>query len=181
MSDSLREQLLKAGLATEKQYRQASRQAGRQQQPAKSDKRNATADAALAAKQAAARAAKAQRDRELSRQRDADAQAKARWAEIRQLIEQNRVPKPDGYDYFNFVDRGKVRRIPVDAELRERITGKDLCIVRCEGRYDLVPAAIAERIRERNERAVIDLDTTPAATDPDDPYKDYVVPDGLIW
>ncbi len=181
MSDSLREQLLKAGLATEKQYRQASRQTGRQQQPSKGEKRKATADAALAKKHAAARAAKAERDRELSRQREADAQAKARWAEIRQMIEQHRVPKPDGYDYFNFVDRGKVRRVPVNAQIRERITSKELCIVRCEGRYDLVPAAVAERIRERIERAVVNLDSPAGPTDPDDPYKDYVIPDDLIW
>jgi len=183
MSDSLRDQLLKLGVATEKQARQADKQVRQQrrhhQQPKSARK---SVDQALAAKQAEARAAKAARDRELNRQRELDAQAKARWAEIRQLIDEHRVAKPDGYDYFNFQDRGKIRRIPVDSALRERITRCELAIVRCEGRYDLVPAPIADKIRERNERAVVNLaDDAAAAPDDQDPYKDYVVPDDLMW
>jgi len=184
MSESLRDQLLKLGVATEKQARQAGKEARqerrRKQQPSKQAR--APIDQQLAAKQAEARAAKAARDRELNRQRELDALAKARWAEIGQLINEHRVAKPDGFEYFNFQDRGKIRRIPVDGTLRERITRRELSIVRCEGRYDLVPAAIAERIRERNERAVVNLeDDAPSASDANDPYKDYVIPDDLIW
>ena len=183
MTDSLRDQLLKLGVATEKQAKQADRQA-RQERRQKQQPKTArkSADQQLAAKQAEARAAKAARDRELNRQRELDAQAKARWAEIRQLIDEHRIPKADGYDYFNFQDRGKVRRIAVDQALRERLTRGELAVVRCEGRYDLVPTAIADRIRERNERAVVNLaGDADAAPDEQDPYRDYVVPDDLMW
>jgi uncharacterized protein YaiL (DUF2058 family) len=56
-----------------------------------------------------------------------------------------------------------------------------LAIVRNEGRYAFVPDAIASEIRARVERAVIHLNAPPAAPDANDPYKDHVVPDDLIW
>jgi len=174
MSMSLREQLLAAGLGTKKQAKQAEhqqRQQARNQQAAQEREQRA----------AAAAAAKAERDRELNRQQQERAEKKARWAQIRQLIEEHRVPRPESDDYFNFIDRQKVRRLAVDAALRERLIRGELMIVRCEGKYDIVPAEIAARIREREERAVVSLEQPQAATAADDPYKDYVVPDDLTW
>jgi uncharacterized protein YaiL (DUF2058 family) len=56
-------------------------------------------------------------------------------------------------------------------------------IVRWEGHYDLVPLDAVERIRERDAAAIV-ANPTAAATamqDADDPYRNYVVPDDLIW
>lgn len=176
MNLSLREQLLAAGLGTKKQAKEAERQRHR-------DKKNEAARRAEHEQRLAAeRAAKAARDRELNRKRQEDLERKQRWAQVKQLIEQHRLPKPESDEYFNFIDRGKVRRVPVDGALRQQIIRGEVKIVRCEGRYDLVLAEIAERIREREPRAVVSLqaqdDTKPSE---DDPYKDYVVPDDLIW
>jgi uncharacterized protein len=179
MSESLRDQLLKLGLTTAKEARQARQQVAREQRGRPKTARTSANRPATAS--GPANPAKVERDRALNRQREADAQAKARWAEVRQLIEGHRVPKADGHDYFNFVDRGKVRRIAVDADLRARILGGDLAIVRCEGRYDLVPEATAERIREREPRAVVSLAAGTDSPQDEDPYKDYVVPDDLQW
>ena len=71
------------------------------------------------------------------------------------------MPRVESDDYYNFVDGAKIRRIAVDADQRRRILNGDLIIVRCEGRYNLVPADAAARIRERDERAVL---PPPAAT-----------------
>jgi len=55
-------------------------------------------------------------------------------------------------------------------------------IVRCEGKHDVVPRDIGERIRGYDTRAVISLqDSAGSAPAEDDPYKDYVVPDDLKW
>ncbi|PZN34834.1 MAG: DUF2058 domain-containing protein [Proteobacteria bacterium] len=175
MSMSLREQLLAAGLGTKKQAKQAEHQERRQaRNKAREEERRRAAREA--------QAAKAARDQELNRRRQEAAERKALYAQIKQLVEQNRVARPTGDDYipFNFIDRGKVRRIAVDAPLRERISRGELVIVRCEGRYDLVPAEIAERIAERDARAVVRLKEE-EQPDENDPYKDYVVPDDLIW
>ncbi len=171
MSLSLREQLLQAGLVTEKQARQAERAP----QPAP------TPDAVKAAQQA--QSAKLLRDQELNRKQQEKAERKARAAQLRQLVEQLRVPRPESDDYFNFVDDGKVRRIAVTPDLRGRIVAGSLMIVRWEGHYDLVPLDAVERIRERDAAAIV-ANPTAAATamqDADDPYRNYVVPDDLIW
>lgn len=179
MSDSLRDQLLKAGLVTEKQVKQAERPP-----PRKDKARKGTPPPLSEAAQqaAAARAAKLARDQALNRERELNAAARARQAEIKQLIEQGRVTRPESDDYYNFVDRGKVRRLAVDAELRARIIDGSIRIARSEGKYYLVTGEVAGRIAERDPRAVITPGAeSPAAADPDDPYKDYVVPDDLTW
>jgi uncharacterized protein YaiL (DUF2058 family) len=174
MSMSLREQLLAAGFGKKQAAEQAERKA-------KEQKRIAQAQAAKAAQ--AAQAAKAQaRAQEVIQRRKEEAERRERWAHIRQLIEQHRLPKIESDDYFNFVARGKVRRLAVDAALRERIVSGDVVIVRCEGKHDVVPRDIGERIREYDARAVISLqEKADAAPSEEDPYKDYVVPDDLQW
>jgi hypothetical protein len=177
MSSSLRDQLLKAGLVTEKQVKQAD-----QQQHRHSKKQAVKAPDPAQKKAQEAQAAKEARDRELNRQRQQQAEQKARQAQIRQIIEQNGLPKIDSDDYFHFIDRKKVRRVSVNAELRERLNRGEVAIVRCEGRYSLIPASVVERIRERDERAIVSLQTdAPKPADQDDPYKDFVVPDDLKW
>jgi hypothetical protein len=181
---SLREQLLQAGLVSEKQVKQAEQSQKRQnftdrKQVGKKDRnfREEQRQAELQ-KQAAAKAAK---DAELNRKREEKAAAKARWAEIRQLIEQNRIAKPESDDYFNFVINGKVGRIPVDASLRERIVRGEIAIVRCDGHYELVPAETGERVKEREPRAVVNTSDKVESTPVDEAYKDFVVPDDLVW
>jgi len=181
---SLREQLLQAGLVSEKQVKQAEQSQKRQnftdrKQVGKKDRnfREEQRQAELQ-KQAAAKAAK---DAELNRKREEKAAAKARWAEIRQLVEQNRIPKPESDDYFNFVINGKVGRIPVDALLRERIVRGEIAIVRCDGHYELVPAETGERVKEREPRAVVNTSDKVESTPVDEAYKDFVVPDDLVW
>jgi uncharacterized protein len=166
MSMSLREQLLQAGF-------------GRKQEKNKQERERPPAKP----KVDAAQAAKAARAAEAERRRQEQADRKARWDKIKELIAQHRLPKIEGDedDYFNFIDRQKVRRIRVDAPRRERLIAGDLMIVRCEGRYDVVPADIAANIRECDERAVVKLTADASQPNGDDPYKDYVVPDDLRW
>jgi uncharacterized protein YaiL (DUF2058 family) len=180
----LREQLLQAGLVSEKQVKQAEQSQKRQhftdrKQVGKKDRdfREQQRQAELQ-KQAEAKATK---DAALNKKREEKAQAKARWAEIRQLVEQHRIVKPESDDYFNFVINGKVGRVAVDAPLRERIVRGEIAIVRCDGHYELVPAETGERIKEREPRAVVDTAEKVETTPVDDAYKDFVVPDDLVW
>ena len=182
MSMSLREQLLAAGLGNKKQARQADQQQKQQQyQQAKNKVAREEQEKRAADARAQALAAKAAKDAELNRKRQENAERKERWAQIKQLIEQHRLPKPDSEEYFNFVDRQKVRRITADGALRERLMSGLVMIVRCEGRYDIVLADIAARIGERDERAVVKLNAAEEKSGDDDPYKEYVVPDDLMW
>lgn len=189
MSSSLRDQLLKAGLVTEKQVRQTETQQRQQARPEKGKKKSqppAPQPPASAAQQS--QAAKLARDQELNRKQQEQAAAKARTAEIRQLIAQHRIARPASDEAYNFVADGKVRRIFLDATQRDQVIRGTLAIVRYDGRFELLPPDAAARIRERNPRAVVHWNDpsappAPAAQAPatDDPYKDFVVPDDLMW
>jgi uncharacterized protein YaiL (DUF2058 family) len=183
VSSTLREQLLKAGLVTEKQVKASEQQQHRQQRPPQQSRHKPpppVPEQKRAAEQA--QAAKAARDQQLNRQRQLNAEAKARAAEIRQLIEQHKLPKVESDDRFNFVHGSKLRFVAVDAARRAGIDNGTLFIVRYEGQSNVVPADCAERIRERDPRVVITPGTaTPPPVDENDPYKDFVVPDDLKW
>jgi hypothetical protein len=181
---SLRDQLLQAGLVSEKQVRQAEqKQKNKAFQDSKhvSKKDRDQREAARVAEQQRLAAAKAAKDAELNRKREEKAAAKARWAEIRQLVEQHRIAKPESDDYYNFVINNKVGRVAVDAALRERIVSGQVGIVRADGKYELLPAEIAARIKEREPRAVVPPPSEQPSTPVDDAYKDFVVPDDLVW
>ena len=179
MSLSLRDQLLQAGLITKKQAQDNSKQQHhqRKQQQHQQPKSAAPAKPVESPEQARKRAA----DQERSRKLQEKAEQKAKRAEIKQLVEQNKLPKLSGDDLYNFLDGRNIRRIPVNPEMRRRLGAGELYVVRCDGRYEVVLAAIAERIRERDERSVMPPPAPDAKPDENDPYKDYVVPDDLIW
>jgi uncharacterized protein YaiL (DUF2058 family) len=222
MNTSLRDQLLAAGLVTEKQARQAAQQEqqrqfrdrsrppdpgqrpgpggaqgagpgghkGQGQGKRNGNGQNARQNNASGQPQQApspkahaqqAQAAKVARDQELNRRREDKAQRRARIAQIEQIIEQNRVPRLETEDYYGFIDGKKIRRMSVDAQRREQLTKGELVIVRYRGHYAVVPAAIAERIRERDENMVVPLVQPKVSAEPDDAYKDFVVPDDLMW
>lgn len=185
MSLSLREQLLKAGLVTEQQVQRAERDQRRDSRPAVREGRAPPQPTAreIAARRAAAE--KAARDAELDRARQQKAREKAErranHAHVRQLVAQHQVPRVETEDFYNFLDGQRIGRIEVTPELRRQLVAGELAIVRNEGRYAFVPAQVAGEIRARVARAVIHLNEPGAAPDPDDPYKDHVVPDDLVW
>jgi hypothetical protein len=186
MSMSLRDQLLKAGLVSEQQAKEAERQASQQQrhkhkqQP--KDKRAAPTETQRAAHQA--QTAKTARDQELSRRQKEQAEHKARQAQIDQLIEQHRMARAETDERYNFVVNGKIRRMPADAALRARIIRGEVVIVRGSAGYALVPAEAAARIAERSARAVISVAAEAAqsaAPATEDAYAGFEVPDDLMW
>jgi uncharacterized protein YaiL (DUF2058 family) len=222
MSMSLRDQLLAAGLVSQKQVREAERQQQHQEraqhqskqkrrppnnQPQAANKPgtvapgNASAHASTAppgpvnaglvtgaaasaaSRHAAAQSAKVARDLALNKKHQEKAEKKARAAQIKQLIDQNRVVRGETDERYNFVDGGRVRFIAANADVRRRLMAGELCIVRHDGVFDVVPAAVAQRIRERDERAVIHAAAFASADTPpvDDAYRDFAVPDDLMW
>jgi uncharacterized protein YaiL (DUF2058 family) len=182
MNTSLRDQLLKAGLINKKQANEAERQQQRQErQPPPKHKHAATSDRAPAPHDAQGAKAKAARDHALNRRQHEKAEKKAQLAQIKQLIEQNRLPTVEGGESYNFVDGSKIRRIAVNASIRARLSRGEIVIVRHEGRYDMVPATIATRIRERDERAFVASGVATETAHTDEAYRDFSVPDDLIW
>ncbi len=171
MAGSLKEQLLKAGLVSQKQVKQ-------------SDHEKRKSKGTVPATQPDLKvqeSAKAQRDRELNRKRQEEAELKARHAQIKQIVETHRLTDAEGDIPFNFTDGSRIKRLYLKREIQEQVINGTLIIVRQGGRYHLVRPDVAEMIRERNAASVINLGSGPEAPDADDPYADYKVPDDLIW
>ncbi len=178
MGNSLQDALIKAGLADAKQARRA--RSDRQSKKSKKSRQEPViSESAHAARQSLAR--KAARDRELNDQRRARAERKALRAQIRQLIEQHRLARDEGELGYHFQDNRKIRKIYVTSAIHEDLVAGRLDIVKLEGRYDVVPPDVAEKIRDRDASCVVRRKEPESETAPDDPYADYKVPDDLMW
>lgn len=182
MSKSLADQLLKAGLVDQNKLKQAQQEQRKKAKQAKQKKGTVQLDE-VQVRLAQQRAEKAERDRQLNHQRLETERAKAIQAQVRQMLEQHGI-KADGEVRFNFTDpqNNRIKQIYVDKKEHEQLAVGLLAICMLDDRYVLVPATIADKIAERQPEAVIFRaeDTTQAADD-DDPYKDYPIPDDLMW
>lgn len=175
----LQEQLLKAGLAKKSKVDQAAREQAKQ--------RNANAAAAPNANLAdaeRARQEKVERDRALSAERNAQARAQELRAQIRQIVEQNRL-KPEGEIDYRFTHDGAIRSVLVTDAVRRQLANGSLVIARHDQGYAIIPRPAAEKIEARDP-TMIALDhrrTPPPASDAsdDDYYSRFKVPDDLIW
>ncbi|WP_440057476.1 DUF2058 domain-containing protein [Pseudomonas fragariae (ex Marin et al. 2024)] len=179
MSLSLRDQLLKAGLVNQKQAKQVGKEKQKEQRLVHKGQAQADDSQKRAAQEAMAE--KARRDQELNRQQQEKVEQKARTAQVKQLIEVSRLPKLITEDYYNFVDDKKVKRIPVNAMVRNKLSSGSLAIVHHGGGYEIIPREAALKIQERDPRRIVLLNTPTGAPDADDPYAAYQVPDDLMW
>ncbi|NUT88152.1 DUF2058 domain-containing protein [Pseudomonas corrugata] len=179
MSLSLRDQLLKAGLVNQKQVKQVGKDKQKQQRLAHKGQIELDDSQQRAAQEAMAE--KARRDQELNRQQQEKAEQKARAAQIKQLIEVSRLPKLITEDYYNFVDDKKVKRISVNALMRNKLSSGSLAIVHHAGGYEVIPREAALKIQERDPKRIVQLNTQTEEVDADDPYAAYQIPDDLMW
>ncbi|KPZ09424.1 DUF2058 domain-containing protein [Pseudomonas syringae group genomosp. 3] len=179
MSLSLRDQLLKAGLVNQKQAKQVGKEKQKEQRLVHKGQAQADDSQKRAAQEA--QAEKIKRDQELNRQQQEKVEQKAHTAQVKQLIEVSRLPKLITEDYYNFVDDKKVKRISVNALVRNKLSSGSLAIVHHGGGYEIIPREAALKIQERDPRRVVLLNTPTEAPDADDPYAAYQVPDDLMW
>ncbi|WP_339452301.1 DUF2058 domain-containing protein [Pseudomonas sp. EA_5y_Pfl2_R50] len=180
MSISLRDQLLKAGLVNQKQAKQVSKDKQKQQRLAHKGQIELDDSQQRAAQEAMAE--KVKRDQELNRQQQEKAEAKARAAQVKQLIEVTRLPKLNTEDYYNFVDDKKVKRLCVNALMRNKLSSGALAIVHHAGGYEVIPREAALKIQERDPQRIVQLNVqTEEVSVEDDPYAAYQIPDDLMW
>jgi len=179
---SLQDQLLKAGLIDAKKAKQANKEKRKETNVARRSNEEVVDEIKQSAEQA--RQEKAERDRELNRQRDHELQQKAIAAQIKQLIENHRQSKGAGQGdvEYNFTDGKLIKKIRVSKLVQEQIVRGVLAVVKLGEGYEVVPRIVADKIAQRDEKFVIVANTkTQQQTDEDDPYKDYVIPDDLMW
>lgn len=178
---SLRDQLLKSGLANQKQAKKAEKEVSKQKyQEAKG---NAQADDEVKRLAEQARLEQAERSRELNRQQREQAEAKAIQAQIRQLIEMNKISTAGAEIAYQFADHNKVKSIYVTPKLQDQLIHGVIAIVREGESYALIPKQVSEKIAQRDPSHIVLLNTkTPSSiAEEEDPYAAYQVPDDLMW
>ena len=181
MGNSFQEQFLKAGLVkknkvnkikTEKHKKKKEERAQGEREPNEQQRRLQQEHKE-----------KVERDRMLNQQRKQEQEKKAIQAQIKQLIELNQIKIEEGEAHYNFNDNNLVRKIYLTEALKEGISKGQIAIVRHLEAYALIPKQVANKIAQRDERAIVVLnspqkDEAPSSSDP---YADFKIPDDLMW
>ena len=179
MANSFGDQFLKAGLVNKTRLSKAEKLKSKQQKLKNKQKVEVVDEAAVAARQAVAE--KAARDRELNRRQKEELERKAVLAQVRQLIELNRLPRDDGEVGYNFQDGTTIKKIFVSEAIHEKLVRGLLAVVRYDDQYEVIPSVVAEKIMLRDKSCIISQAMTQLENGEDDPYADYQVPDDLMW
>lgn len=183
MGNPFQDQLLKAGVVTKQQVKKAQSASNKKKKEQRSKKEKVVDESKLKAQQAIKE--KAERDKELNKRKEDQAKQKAISSEIDQLITANLIKRSDDCEIvYNFEHRKKINRIYINAEMKQQVIDGKLGIARIEGRYELIPKVIAEKIQQRNEKRVILFDhveNEEKNIDENDPYAEFQVPDDLMW
>lgn len=178
MGNPFQDKFIKAGLVNKKQVHQAriEQLAKEKEQRRKSGAPQGETDPAVAL----ALQRQKEQARQSNAQRDQLAREKEISAQIKQLVASNLVRVGKGDLAYHFADANKIKKLYLPKTLVDQLSHGSLGIVKVEAQYQLVPAATAEKIRERCPEALILLNI-PQEPDPNDPYAAFPIPDDYDW
>lgn len=125
------------------------------------------------------------KDKELNLIKKQVLEQKAILAQVKQLIETNKIERQTGEIGFQFADNKKIKKIFVNEEQHRHLSNGLLAIVKLDEEYILIPCTVAQKIAQRDMTSLVYLSTKTGVDEDeehnDDPYKDYVIPDDLMW
>lgn len=178
VKNALQAQLLKAGLVDAKKAKKLTKQTQHQQRLGQSP------DAELKQEIAQAQEEKRAKDLALDQEKQRQLEEKTLRANIEQMIQQHRIKDTQGDVAYQFVD-GTIKKMYVRQPMYNGLVSGSLVIARSQNQeYALLPKALAERIEEKMTGFIINLHRENEQNiddNADDPYKDYVIPDDLMW
>lgn len=181
---SLQDQLLKAGLVDKHKAKLANKEKQKQTNLARKSG-SKTVNAAKAAAQQR-HAERVEQDRVLNQKKQDVARQKAIGAQVKQLIEVNKLDRNLGEISYSFEYENTVKNILVTEDQKNHLTSGHLAIVVTGttrgSQFEIVAVQVAQKIAERDEQSVVllnDRDATVALKD--DPYAAYQIPDDLTW
>ena len=175
---TLQEQMLKAGLVSSKKMAKVQRTAKKSRVQAR-EAREAVEEN---------KKAQVERDKQLSEQQKQAALSKEYKAQIKQLIEMNKITISRGDIGYNFTDNNLIKKVYVDKVTQSQLIKGRLAIARLtaesssESEYAIIPSVVADKIAQRDASyIVLNCELSQEAKDEDDPYADFVIPDDLMW
>ncbi|MEB0031355.1 DUF2058 domain-containing protein [Undibacterium sp. RTI2.1] len=176
---SLQDQFLKAGLVDKNKAKLVHQEKSKQKKVERRTGNESVDEARLAALEVQRK--NAERARELNAQRDAAASQKAILAQIVQLVQKNRQSKGAGDIAYYYTHGTKIDKIYVSAEVQTHLIAGRLVIVCLEGKTELLPRIIADKIAERDALLVVRVKKTTTEIYADDPYAAFQIPDDFTW
>lgn len=179
MRNPLQDQLLKAGLVKKNQVAKVVRE--------QAARRKGTKPASAGTQQLDAQrlqAEKAERDRVLAAERNAQTRANEALAQIRQIVDMHKI-KREGDIAYRFTDGDRIRNVLVNEALRAQLAAGTLVIVRHGDAYELLPRLAADKVHERDAAMIVldhgRADGSDGSNVDDEYYKQFEVPDDLTW
>jgi len=171
MADSLRDQLKKSGLVSKKKAKQIEQE--RRPKNKEQQKANQLAAQENKNKMQQDQAQKVARDKQLNVKKTDKAARKAIAAQIKQLIETNKV-STGGEQEFKFTDGKTIKRILVGSQQVNQLSKGVIVIAKQGDQYIVVPSLVADRIAERDtSRIIFRAEKAADIAQEDDPYADY--------
>ena len=157
---TLQEQMLKAGLVSSKKMAKVQRTAKKSRVQAR-EAREAVEEN---------KKAQVERDKQLSEQQKQAALSKEYKAQIKQLIEMNKITITRGDIGYNFTDNNLIKKVYVDKVTQAQLIKGRLAIARLtaesssDSEYAIIPAVVADKIavayfgeRQRCHRNTVDV------------------------
>lgn len=170
--------MLKAGLVSSKKLEKVQRTAKKSRVQAREAREAVEVN----------KKAQVERDKELSEQQKQATLSKEYKAQVKQLIEMNRIVISKGNISYNFTDNNLIKNISVDKTTQAQLISGRLAIARLvadNGRdndYAIIPAVVANKIAQRDASSIVlSVELSQEAQDEEDPYADFIVPDDLMW
>lgn len=181
-ANPLQEQLLKAGLVKKSKLTEVAREQNKARHA-----KGPPAPNEIQREAERTRVEKVERDRALAAQSKAQSRIAELRAQARQIIDDRKVPRSGESEYRFSVD-GTIHTLLVNDDLRKKLACGALVVARLDARFELLPRAAADKVRERDAGMIVldhgqSASAEPvAATSEDDAYyAQFKVPDDLIW
>ena len=143
---SLQDQLLQSGLVDKKKAKQLKQE---HRKEARSRPKGQVHVDETREQARRAQLEKAERDRQLNKEQQAEAEKKAIRAQIVQLITMNRIHREGGDVAYQFKDGTRIKKLYVTPKIHGELVNGRLAIAKLADGYELLPAAAAQKIAQR--------------------------------
>jgi uncharacterized protein YaiL (DUF2058 family) len=184
MSNSLRDQLLKAGLVSETQVKHAEKASKKDGRKTRHEQKRTgqRPKSSVAERIEQVQAEKVARDRRLNREQEIVRAKKAARAQVSDLVKRHRLNDPRAEVRYYFQRGNHIKQLDVTQEQREGLVTGRLAIITFQGGQHLITMEVADKIAKIDPEAKIHRhEASPSEPEADDPYRDYQVPDDLMW
>jgi len=173
MSDSLREQMLKAGFKETPSNKKKKTQgkAKRNKRTSGANKQSGSTPTATPSSMELANIAK----------REAAATRKRVKAEIKAIIEAEKIEQTAGETPHSYLVGKRIKQMFVSEPIQKQLVEGVLVITRLNGSTYLIPTETGVRIKALNPDWVVITPASDNANEIDEDYADYQVPDDLKW